>query len=85
MSWYLIKCHTLTTCGEVEVQDHTFLTLALNVGEWLVSCPGCIIPREKGPSVTWTGECLGLRSTVDMVAKRTAFVRNQTPVVHPIA
>jgi hypothetical protein len=39
----------------VEVQLHTFLTSALDGGEWSVSRPGRFIPTERGPGTHSTG------------------------------
>jgi len=43
----------MKTYGEVEVQLHTFITLALGEGEWSASCPGKFIPKEKASSTNW--------------------------------
>jgi hypothetical protein len=39
----------MKTYGEMEVQIHEFLTLALDGGEWLASCPCHFTPRERTP------------------------------------
>jgi len=36
---YLIKYHTMKTYGGVEVQLHSFITLALDGDEWSAWCP----------------------------------------------
>jgi len=33
--------------GQVEVQLHTFLTIALDRGEWSALCPSYFNPRER--------------------------------------
>jgi hypothetical protein len=37
----------MNTSGEVEVQLHVFLILALDGNEWLVSCPSQFTKREE--------------------------------------
>jgi hypothetical protein len=49
--------------GNMEIQLYTFLTLALDVGEWSVSCA-----REKGPH--WIGGWVGPGAHVDAAQKR---------------
>jgi len=45
----------LRAVGEMEVQVHTFLTSALDGGEWSASCSSCFIPRERTPALTGEG------------------------------
>jgi len=40
---------------EVKVQVHSFLTLALDGGEWSVSCPSHFTPGESAPIVHLVG------------------------------
>jgi hypothetical protein len=56
--------------GEVEVQLHTFLTLAYDGGEWSASCPGHFTPRERVPGTRWIGGWEGPRASLDMVVMR---------------
>jgi hypothetical protein len=85
---YLIKYHTMKTYGGVEVQLHAFLTLALDGGEWLASCPSSSI-LGKSPGIHLTESWVGPRNRMDTMAKRKklfiAPARNQTPVVQPVA
>jgi hypothetical protein len=43
----LIKHHGMETYEGVEIQPHTFLTSALERGEWSTSCPDCFVSRER--------------------------------------
>jgi hypothetical protein len=43
----ILKYHTLKTYGGVEVYLHEFLTLALDLGEWLASRFRRIIPGKE--------------------------------------
>jgi hypothetical protein len=36
---------------ELEIWMHTFLTWALNGGEWSVSCSGCFTSGERDPNI----------------------------------
>jgi len=47
-----------------------FLTSALHGGEWLVSRPGRFTPGESAPGTQWIGGWVGLRASLDAVAKR---------------
>lgn len=44
---HTIKHHSIKEYGWVEVQFHSFLSLALNGGEWSISCPCHCICRER--------------------------------------
>jgi hypothetical protein len=46
---YLTKHHAMKMYWGVEIQHHTFLTIALEGGEWSASCPGHFTPRERAP------------------------------------
>jgi hypothetical protein len=70
----------------------TFLTSALDGGEWLASRPGCFTPGEKSPGTPathWIGGCVGPRAGLDAVVKRkwaiSAPAGNRTPAVQPVA
>jgi hypothetical protein len=56
--------------GEVEVQIHIFLTLALVGSEWSASRPGRFIHREKAPITHWIGGWVDPRVGMDDVEKR---------------
>jgi hypothetical protein len=55
--------------GGVEVYLHSFLTWALDGGEWSNSHPGRFIPRERDPGIQWTGGWVGPRAGLDTVVK----------------
>jgi hypothetical protein len=59
----------MKTYGEVELQLHAFLTSAPGGGEWSVSRPGRFAPRERAPGTHWIGGWVGLRASLDAVAK----------------
>jgi hypothetical protein len=66
------------------------LTLALDEGEWSVSCPGCFTPRERTPGIHWIGGWVGPRAILDAVVKRKipSFHQESNPrilIVKPIA
>jgi hypothetical protein len=46
------------------------LTLALDGGEWLASCPGSFTPKERTPGTHWIGGWVGPRDVLDAVVKR---------------
>jgi len=52
----------------VDVQLHTFLTLALDGGEWSVSHPSHFTPGERAPDTHWIGAWIGPRSSLEVVA-----------------
>jgi hypothetical protein len=54
----------------VEVQIHSYLTSALDGGEWLASRPGHFTPREKGPGIRWMGGWVGPRAGLDAVVRK---------------
>jgi hypothetical protein len=67
----LIKHHAMKTYGgSVEVYLHSFLTLALDGGEWSASRPGRFTPGEKAPGTRWIGGWVGPRASLDAVAKK---------------
>jgi len=51
----LTKHHAMKTYWGMEVKLHTFLTVALEGGEWSASRPGRFTPRERVPSTHWIG------------------------------
>jgi hypothetical protein len=66
--------------GGVEVYLHSNLTLALDRGKWLVSCPGRSTPRETAPHTNWTGRWVGTRTGFNILGKWPfAPARIQTP------
>jgi len=54
----------------MEVQLHTFLTTALDGGEWSASHPSYYTPRERDPGTHWIGGWVGPRAGPEVVAKR---------------
>jgi len=52
---FLTEHHALKAYWVVEVQLHTFLTLALDRDEWSTSHPGHFTPRERDPGAHWIG------------------------------
>jgi hypothetical protein len=60
----------MKTYWGVEVYLHTFLTSALDGGEWSASHPGRFTPRERAPCAHWIGGWVGSRTVLDAVAKR---------------
>jgi hypothetical protein len=49
----------MKTCWKVEVWLHTFLTLALDGGEWSASRPGRFTTGIRGPGMHWIGGWVG--------------------------
>jgi hypothetical protein len=45
------------------------LTSVLDGGERSVSRPGCFTPGKTASVIYWTGGCVGLRASLEMVAK----------------
>jgi hypothetical protein len=45
----------------------SFLSSALNGGEWSGSRPGCFIPEETAPDTHWSGGWLGSEAGMDAV------------------
>jgi hypothetical protein len=69
---------------------HSFLTSALDGGEWSASRPGCITPRERAPGTHWIGGWVGPRAVLDAVVKtKIPSPRREssprTPIVQPVA
>jgi hypothetical protein len=73
MSVCLTKHHTMKTYGQVEVQFHTFLTLALDGGEWSDSCTSHFNPRERAPDTHWIVGWVGPRASLDAMEKEPKF------------
>jgi hypothetical protein len=57
----------------VEVQLHTFLTSALDGGEWSASCPADFTPREYDPGTQWTGSLVGPRAGLDTAVAKIKY------------
>jgi len=70
----------------VEVELHTFLPLALEVGEWSASHPGYSWGRS--PCTHWTGGWVGCRADLNVAAKKKSLLClcwKLVPVIQPIA
>jgi hypothetical protein len=80
--WYLsapvMCCKVKLSCympwrymGERRYSSDSYLTSALNGGEWSVSRPGhALPPGERAPGIHWTGGWVGLRASLDAEATR---------------
>jgi hypothetical protein len=66
----LTKHHTIKKYWGVEVQIHTFLTSALDGGEWPASCPGYFIAGARATQYSLEGRLGEPNAGLDMVAKR---------------
>jgi hypothetical protein len=73
--WCLTERLAMRTDRGVEVQLHSFLTSALDGGEWLVSRPGRITPEKGIPGTHWIGGWVGPRAGLDFCVeeKNTAL------------
>jgi len=58
------------------------LTLALDRGEWSVSCPGSLYPQERAPGTHWIGGSAGPRDGLDAVVKDTIHKKTEYPEMH---
>jgi len=56
--------------GVAEVQQHFFLTLALDIGEWSTSWTGCFSVRERIANTLWIGSWVGPRAGQDILERR---------------
>jgi hypothetical protein len=65
----------------------TLLTLALDGVELLASLLTCFTPKERVLDSHWIEGWMGPRASLNAVTRRKipASVRNQTPIVQPIA
>jgi hypothetical protein len=67
--------------GRVEVQPHTFLTSALDEGEWSASHPSCFIPWERALSIHWIEEWVSPRASTNAVVTGLNFQPSAGPEV----
>jgi hypothetical protein len=73
--------------GERRYSSYSFLTSALEGGEWSASRPGRALPPGKGPPVPivqeagWAPEPVW---TQGLEEKSSASVGNRTPIVQPV-
>jgi hypothetical protein len=56
--------------NRLQVYSHTFLTMALNGGEWSASCPGHFTITERDPSTHGIGGCMGPSASLHAVEER---------------
>jgi hypothetical protein len=63
--------------GERKYSSYSFLTSALDGGEWSASCPG-----ERTPGTHWTGGCVGPRAGLDTEVRGKSFATagDRTPI-----
>jgi hypothetical protein len=64
----------MKTYGGVEITAPSFLTSALDGGEWSASCPGRFTREERDPGTHWIGGWVGLSAGMDVVEKRTILL-----------
>jgi hypothetical protein len=55
----------MKTYKEVEVQFQAFLTLALDIGKWSVSCPRRFISGKGAPGIHWGGSWVCPKTSLD--------------------
>jgi hypothetical protein len=67
LSLCLTKHHAMKTYWGVEVWLYTFLTSALDGGEWSASQPGRFTPNERAPGTHCIGGWVGPRAVLDTV------------------
>jgi len=57
----------------VVVQLHTFLTSALDGGEWSVKCSGTFTLMERAPGIHWLEGWVGPTAALDTMARRNKY------------
>jgi hypothetical protein len=73
--------------GERLFSSYSFLTSALNGGEWSASRPGSALPPGKGPPVPIVQEARWAPEPVwtqKLEEKSSVLVRDRTPIVKPV-
>jgi hypothetical protein len=80
----------MKACCGVEVYLHSFLTSALDGGEWSASRFSRSTARERVPGTHWRGGWVGPRAVVDALVKRNIPSPHResnprTPIVQPVA
>jgi hypothetical protein len=70
LSLCLTKHHAMKTFWGVEVWLHSFLTSAVDRGEWSASRLGRFTPRERAPVTHWIRGSVGPRAVLDVVVER---------------
>jgi hypothetical protein len=84
---YVTRHHAMMTYGGMEIQLHTFLTLALDEGNWSASCHSHCTMGERACSTHWIGDWVGPRVGLDTVTKRNKYpapTENQTLVTQSV-
>jgi hypothetical protein len=89
LSLCLTKHHAMKAYWRKGCIVHTFLTSALDGGEWSTSRPGRFTPRERAPGTHWIGGWVGPRAVLDAVVERkipsSLRVSNpRTSIVQPV-
>jgi hypothetical protein len=84
----VVPLHAMETFGgERRYSSYSFLTSALDGGEWSASRPGCALPPGKGPPVPiveeagWAPEPVLMQRLKE---KSSASVGDRTPVVQSV-
>jgi hypothetical protein len=86
---YLIKHRAMKTSGEVEVQLHTFITSAIQGGEWSCSRHSHFIPGLRALGTHWMKGLVGPQSRSGRCGEeeKNSFIfspGNRTPVIKPV-
>jgi hypothetical protein len=63
----------------VEVKLHSFLTSALDEGEWSALHTGRFFPRERAPGTRWIGGSVGIRAARGGEEKNPCLRRESKP------
>jgi hypothetical protein len=63
----------MKTHGGMGIYFHVFLTSALDIEKWSVSCLGCFTSRERAPDVRCIGCWVGTRACLNVTSKTEMF------------
>jgi hypothetical protein len=69
----VLSAHAMMAYGGVEVQTNSLLTLIVNAGEWLTSCPGHFTPLKRVLSTCQIGGWVSPRVGVVILEKKKDF------------
>jgi hypothetical protein len=86
--WASTEHYAMKAYWGSEGKLHTFLTSALDGGEWSASHTGCFTPRERASGAHLIGGWVGPRAGPDAVMKRKipSPSRDSNPqIIHPVA
>jgi hypothetical protein len=76
--------HVMTMYGGMEVLIHTFLTLALDGGEWSASNTSHFTPRGRSPDTFWRGGWVDCDASLDFVQWRKITCHYwESNLIHP--